>query len=86
MAGLATEEGALLGVEQETTADLGGVGGVASVAVLDEDRADVFLEEGKLVGGELGLRFGLRAGKEGGQQKRRKSEDAGAVHGIPGVM
>jgi hypothetical protein len=39
----------LFGVEQKAAADLGGVSGVALVAMLDEDRADVFFEEGELI-------------------------------------
>ena len=83
MAGLAAEEGVLFVVEEQAAADFGGVGGVAFVAVLDEDRADVFFEEGELVGGDGGVRrlaFGL--GESGGGEER-EAEVGEGLHGIP---
>jgi hypothetical protein len=66
VARFAAEEGVLFVVEEQAAADFGGVGGVAFVAVFDEDGADVLFEErGLLRGGLGGQRWQSSEQKEG---------------------
>src|SRR5262249_37598489 len=79
-AGVAALEQAGAGVEAEAAALLGGA--VAALAVLDQDRADLLLEELQRVGAGCGVGG---AGRRREEQREGKREQAGAHGGsVPG--